>query len=149
MVEECGVLQAECSSPRQTGAKREQRNILESGWQRSLSSGSHELDCWITSDIVSAPRREEPSEISNFDRVARMRFSDTVETGNTVATCNLFQRKMTTGPVDRMSHRKRRETKQQQSRDRSGNQISCCLVSFHVLCDLLSAGPVYANLFNN
>ena len=47
------MVEVECSSPRQTGAKREQRNILESGWQRSLSSGNHELDCWITSDIDS------------------------------------------------------------------------------------------------
>ena len=48
------MVEAECSSPRQTGAKSEQRKILESGWQRSFSSGSHELDCWITSDIDSA-----------------------------------------------------------------------------------------------
>ena len=43
------------------------------------------------------------------------------------------------GPVDRMSHRKRRETKQEPGRARSGNQISCCLVSLHIL----STGPVY------
>ena len=34
----------------------------------------------------------------------------------------------TTGPPDRMSHRKWRETKQQPSRARSSNQLSCCLV---------------------
>ena len=38
-----------------------------------------------------------------------------------------------TGPVDRMSHRKRRETKQQPSKARSGNQITCSLVSLHFL----------------
>ena len=36
----------------------------------------------------------------------------------------------------------KRETKQQPSRDRSGNQISCCLVSLHFLCDILSTGAV-------
>ena len=40
---------------------------------------------------------------------------------------------------DRMSHRKRRETRQQPSRARSGHQISCCLISLHVLCDILSS----------
>ena len=49
------------------------------------------------------------------------------------------------GPVDRMSHMKRRETKQQPNRARSGNQISCCLVSIHFLCDILSTGPVLAS----
>ena len=37
----------------------------------------------------------------------------------------------------RMSHRKWRETKQQPSRARSGNKLSCCLVSLHFLCDIL------------
>ena len=41
-----------------------------------------------------------------------------------------------------MSIRKWRETKQQPSRARSGNQISCCLVSLNFLCDILSDGPV-------
>ena len=50
-----------------------------------------------------------------------------------------------TAPVDRMSHRKRRETKQQPSRARSGNPISCCLVSLHFLCDILSTGPVHSS----
>ena len=47
-----------------------------------------------------------------------------------------------TGPVDRMSHRKRRETNQQPSRARAGYPISCCLLSLHFLCDILSGGPV-------
>ena len=42
-----------------------------------------------------------------------------------------------TGPPDRMPHRKGRETKQQPS-----NQISCCLVSLHILWHILSSGPV-------
>ena len=45
-----------------------------------------------------------------------------------------------TGTIVRMSHRKRRETKQQPSRARSSNQISCCFVSLHFLCDILSTG---------
>ena len=50
-----------------------------------------------------------------------------------------------TGRPDRMSHRKWRESKQQPSRARSawsGNQLSCCLVSLHFLCDILSGRPV-------
>ena len=47
-----------------------------------------------------------------------------------------------TGPPDRMSHRKWRSTKQQPSRARAGYQISCCLLSLHFLCDILSGGPV-------
>ena len=43
--------------------------------------------------------------------------------------------KETTGRLDWMSHRKWRETKQQPSRARSGNQISCCLLSLNFLCD--------------
>ena len=39
--------------------------------------------------------------------------------------------------VDRMSHWKWRETKQQPSRARSGHQIRCCLVSLHFLCDIM------------
>ena len=49
-----------------------------------------------------------------------------------------------TGPPDRMSHRKWRENKQQPSRARAGYQISCCLLSLHFLCDILSGGPVSA-----
>ena len=37
-----------------------------------------------------------------------------------------------------MSHWKWRETKLQPSRARSGNQISCCLVALHFLCDILA-----------
>ena len=37
-----------------------------------------------------------------------------------------------------MSHRKWRETKHQPSKDKSGNQIVCCLVSLHFLCDIPS-----------
>ena len=49
-----------------------------------------------------------------------------------------------TGRLDRMlSYRKWRETKQQPSRNRSGHQISCCLVSLHFLCAILSSRPVY------
>ena len=48
--------------------------------------------------------------------------------------CNFLQPVVTSRPIDRMSRRKRRETKQQPSRARSGNQISCCLVSLHFLC---------------
>ena len=48
-----------------------------------------------------------------------------------------------TGPPDRMSHRKYRLTKQRPSRARAGYQISCCLLSLHFLCDILSGGPVH------
>ena len=41
-----------------------------------------------------------------------------------------------------MSHSKLREGKQQQNRARSGHHISCCLVSLHFLCDILSSRPV-------
>ena len=41
-----------------------------------------------------------------------------------------------------MSHRKWRETKQHPSRDTSGHQISCSLVSLHFLCDILSSHSV-------
>ena len=44
--------------------------------------------------------------------------------------------------LDGMSHRNWRETKQQLSRARSGHLISCCLVSLHFLCDILSSRPV-------
>ena len=47
-----------------------------------------------------------------------------------------------TGSPDRMSHRKWRSTKEQPSRARAGYQISCCLLSLHFLCDILSGGPV-------
>ena len=50
--------------------------------------------------------------------------------------------RLCSGLVDRMSQRKRRETKQPPSWPRSGNQISSCLVSLHFLCDILSTGPV-------
>ena len=43
----------------------------------------------------------------------------------------------------RMSHRKWRETKQQPIRARSGHQITCCLVSLHFLCDILTPNGVY------
>ena len=49
-----------------------------------------------------------------------------------------------TGQPNRMSHRKLGETKQQPSRARSGHQFSCCLVSLHFLCDILSGRPVLA-----
>ena len=49
---------------------------------------------------------------------------------------------ITRRPV-RMSHRKWREGKQQPSRARSGNQLSCCLVSLHFLCDIPSGRPVH------
>ena len=42
-----------------------------------------------------------------------------------------------------MSHRKWRETKQQSSRARSSHHISCCLVSLHFLCDILTGRPVH------
>ena len=61
---------------------------------------------------------------------------------NDVMSGKLHVDKCSTVPVDRMSHRKWREAKQQPSRTRSGNQISCCLVSFPFLCDILSTGPV-------
>ena len=48
-----------------------------------------------------------------------------------------------------MTHRKRRDTKQQPSRARSGNQISCSLVSLHFLCDILSTGPVQMKLVDS
>ena len=43
-----------------------------------------------------------------------------------------------TGRLDRMLHRKLRETKWQPSRARSGHQLRCCLVSLHFLL----VGPV-------
>ena len=43
-----------------------------------------------------------------------------------------------------MSHRKWRSTKQHPSRARAGYQISCCLLSLHFLCDILSGGPVHS-----
>ena len=42
-----------------------------------------------------------------------------------------------------MSHRKWRETKQHPSRVRSGNHLSCCLLSLHFLCDILHSRTVY------
>ena len=53
-------------------------------------------------------------------------------TGYCDAQVSVIQK--TTGPSDRMSHRKWRETKQQLSRARSGHQISCCLVSCATSC---------------
>ena len=47
-----------------------------------------------------------------------------------------------TGRLDRMLHRKWRETKRQPNRAGSGHQISCCLVSLRFLCDILSGRPV-------
>ena len=41
-----------------------------------------------------------------------------------------------TGRLDRKSHMKWRETKQQLSRARSGHQISCWLFYLHFLCDM-------------
>ena len=35
-----------------------------------------------------------------------------------------------------MSHRKRKETKQQSDKVWPGNKLGCCLVSFHFLCDI-------------
>ena len=52
------------------------------------------------------------------------------------------ERNYFTVPVCRMSHRKWRETKQQQSRARSGHQLSCCLVSLGFLCDILRTSRV-------
>ena len=46
-----------------------------------------------------------------------------------------------TGRPVRMSHKKWRETKQQPSK--TGHQISCCLVSLHFWCDILSGHPVH------
>ena len=57
-------------------------------------------------------------------------------------SCKMTNSVVFTGPPDRMSHRKWRSTKQQPSRARAGYQISCCLLSLHVLCDILSGGPV-------
>ena len=54
-----------------------------------------------------------------------------------------MNQRLNTGPTDRMSHSKRRGNKEQPSRARSGNQISCCLVSLHFLCDILSGRPVW------
>ena len=48
-----------------------------------------------------------------------------------------FGIKATTGRPDRMSHGKWRESKQQPSKARSGNQLSCCLVSLHFLSHIL------------
>ena len=48
--------------------------------------------------------------------------------------------------VARMSHWKWRETKLQPSRARSGQQISCCLVSLHFLGDILATITVGTSL---
>ena len=45
--------------------------------------------------------------------------------------------------IARILHWKWRETKQQTSRARSGHQISCCLVSLHFLCDILTTITVH------
>ena len=51
-----------------------------------------------------------------------------------------------TWPPDRMSHRKwRAAPKQHPSRAREDYQISCCLLSLHFLCDILSGGPVHCS----
>ena len=50
---------------------------------------------------------------------------------------------MSTGRPIRMLHRKWRENKQDPSRARSGHQLSCCLVSLHFLCDILSGRPAH------
>ena len=48
-----------------------------------------------------------------------------------------------TGLLNRMLHRKWRETKQHPSRATSGHQITCRLVSLHFLCDILSSHSVH------
>ena len=52
-----------------------------------------------------------------------------------------------TGRPVMMLHRKWRESKWQPSRARSGHQLSCCLVSLHFLCDILSGRPVYLFIY--
>ena len=47
-----------------------------------------------------------------------------------------------TGPPDRMSHRKWRESKQQLILKPALALFGCCLVDLHFLCDILSGGPV-------
>ena len=61
---------------------------------------------------------------------------------NGVMSGKLHVDKCSTVPVDRMSHRKWREAKQQPSRTRSGNHINCCLVSLHFQRDIQSTAPV-------
>ena len=50
-----------------------------------------------------------------------------------------------TGRPDRMRHRKWRETKQQPNSWPDLALLGCCLVSLHLLCDILSGGPVNMN----
>ena len=57
-------------------------------------------------------------------------------------SCKMTNSVVFTGPPDRMSYRKWRSTQQQPSRARAGYQISCCLLSLHFLCDIVSGGPV-------
>ena len=45
-----------------------------------------------------------------------------------------------------MTHRIWRESKLQPSRARSGNLISCCLISLHFLCDILQTFTVLFRL---
>ena len=49
---------------------------------------------------------------------------------------------MHTGWLERMSHRKWRETKQQLIWWPEVALLECCLVSLHFLCDILSSHPV-------
>ena len=46
------------------------------------------------------------------------------------------------GRLDRIAHRKWRETKEHPSRATSSHQISCSLVSLHFLCNILPSHPI-------
>ena len=50
-----------------------------------------------------------------------------------------------TGLVCRMPHRKWRETKLQQSREKSGQHLSCCLHSLHFLWGILRMSTVHCD----
>ena len=53
--------------------------------------------------------------------------------------------KLNTVPVDRMAHRKWKETKQQPGTAGPGNLLGCCLVSFNFLLAILSTGTVHVH----
>ena len=63
----------------------------------------------------------------------------------TSTTRSLFfkrQHEIYTGPIDWISHRKWRETREQLIRLPELALLGCCLVSLLFLCDILSTGPV-------
>ena len=87
---------------------------------------------------------DSPSDIDLFSAGLAETQLNGAHVGPTFAC--IIGRQVNLGRLDRMSHRKWRETKQQPSRARSGHQLSCCLVSLHFLCDILSGRHVTPTL---